>query len=693
MKNIRLYIGFLVLILGLGACQKDFFQDISFVNSATAPDKLAALFTISQDNSGKVKITPNGEGAVKYDINFGDGTPSTTTVEAGKSVLHTYSEGIYQVKMTAYATNGIVSEASQDLTVSFKAPENLEAKVEIDNENSFKVNVSATADFETYFQVYFGDEAANELPVDFNEGQTVSHVYENVGTYSIRVVALSGGKASSEVVKEITISNPIVLPLDFEGPANTYSFINFDGGNTSVISNPHKIGLNTSNQVAKMIKNPGQVWGGSLIQLDQAIDFSQNKIFRMKVYSPRIGAKVLLKVENASNASINFEKEVLTTKANEWEDLVFDYSAINTANTYHKIVLIFDLGSTGDGSANYTWLLDDIRQTNVLPSNQLSLPVTFDNSNVVYSPVDFGRAATELVNDPTNSSNKVLKTTKPSGAETWAGTTLGAGVGFASPFAFTAGNASMTVRVYSPAAGITVKLKAEDHSDNTKSVETDVVTTKANAWETLTFDFTNHTSGTPALNTNYTYDMVSIFFDFGIAGSGKVFYWDDITLLNKSINQKLTIPLDFESSELRFEITDFDGGNLTVVDNPQKSGINTTSKVAKMVKNSGQPWGGSYITLSEPIDFSTKDQFHMNVYSPKVGGKVLLKVENLTDGSVSFEKEVTTTTANQWEDLTFDFSGINKTKSYQKVVIICDLGTVGDGGVNFTYLLDNITLK
>ncbi len=693
MKNIRLYLGFTLLILGLGACQKDFFQDISFVNSATAPDKLSALFTISQDNSGKVKITPNGEGAVKYDINFGDGTPNTTTLEAGKSVSHTYSEGIYQVKMTAYSTNGLVSEATQDLTVSFKAPENLEAKVEIDNENSFKVNVSATADFETYFQVYFGDEAPNELPVDFNEGQTISHIYENVGTYSIRVVALSGGKASSEVVKEITISNPIVLPLDFEGPASTYSFINFDGGNTSVISNPHKTGLNTSNQVAKMVKNPGQVWGGSLIQLDQAIDFSQNKIFRMKVYSPRIGAKVLLKVENASNASINFEKEVLTTKANEWEDLVFDYSAINTANSYHKIVLIFDLGSAGDGSANYTWLLDDIRQTNVLPSNQLSLPVTFDNSNVVYSPVDFGRAETVLVNDPTNATNKVLKTTKTSGAETWAGTTLGAGVGFASPFAFTAGNVSMTVRVYSPAAGITVKLKAEDHSDNTKSVESDVVTTKANAWETLTFDFTNHTSGTPALNTNYSYDMVSIFFDFGNAGSGKVFYWDDLTLVNKSINQKLTIPLDFESSDLRFEITDFDGGNLSVVDNPQKSGINTTSKVAKMVKNSGQPWGGSYITLSEPIDFSTKNQFHMNVFAPKVGAKVLLKVENLTDGGISYEKEVLTKQAGQWEDISFDFSGIDQSKSYQKLVLIFELGTVGNGSTDFTYYIDNISLK
>ena len=54
------------------------------------------------------------------------------------------------------------------------------------------------------------------------------------------------------------------------------------------------------------------------------------------------------------------EKEVKTTVAGAWETLTFDYSAINTSNTYQKIVLIFDLGTVGDGSANFTFLFDDI---------------------------------------------------------------------------------------------------------------------------------------------------------------------------------------------------------------------------------------------------------------------------------------------------------------------------------------------
>ena len=62
----------------------------------------------------------------------------------------------------------------------------------------------------------------------------------------------------------------------------------------------------------------------------------------MKVYSPRVGAKVLLKVENAGNGAIAFERERTTTVANAWEEIGFDFSTINTANVYNNIVLIFE---------------------------------------------------------------------------------------------------------------------------------------------------------------------------------------------------------------------------------------------------------------------------------------------------------------------------------------------------------------
>jgi hypothetical protein len=688
MRTTKYLIPIMALFLSLAGCEKETYDDVAFAQAGNSPEQLSAMFEITQDNTGMVTITPNGSGAISYDVFFGDNTTAPVKVAAGKNTTHKYAEGVYTVKLVGYGVNGKTTEATQQLTVSFRAPEALEFTVAVDPANSMKVSVTAKAIYETNFKVYFGD-VANEMPVTFLEGETVTHTYAAVGNYEVKVVAQSGGAATTELKKTVAIVNPVLLPVTFESATLNYEWINFDGGGVTIIDNPQKGGINTSNKVARMIKSGGQPWGGSVMALGAPIDFSANKIFRMKVFSPRVGAKVLLKVENISDGGINFEKEVATTKANEWEDLVFDFSAINTANSYHKIVLIFDNGTMGNGTANFTFLFDDIRLTNVLPSNLVALPITFENPNANYAFTDFGGNITTDDVDPLSASNKVKKTTKPSGAQTWAGVTMGQ---LAGPIPFTASNTKMSVRVYSPAAGLTVLLKAEDKANSAKSVETQTVTTVANGWETLEFNFSNNSSGTPALNLANNYDMLSIFFDFGNAGSGKVFYWDDVTFVTAA-PATLSLPLSFESATLDYAFTNFDGGNVTIVNNPQSGGINTSAKVARMVKGAGQTWGGSFITLDAPINFATQKIVKMKVFSPRVGAKVLLKVENLTDGGISFEKEVTTTVANAWEDLTFDYSAINIANSYQKVVLIFDNGTAGDGTANYTFLFDDIRLN
>jgi len=88
--------------------------------------------------------------------------------------------------------------------------------------------------------------------------------------------------------------------------------------------------------------------------------------------------------------------------------------------------------------------------------------------------------------------------------------------------------------VYSPDAGIPVRLKVEDASDPTRSVETEAMTTMANAWETLTFDFANEAPGTAAFNDTYTYNKISVFPNFGTTGAtagAKTYYFDDFTFV------------------------------------------------------------------------------------------------------------------------------------------------------------------
>ncbi len=162
---------------------------------------------------------------------------------------------------------------------------------------------------------------------------------------------------------------------------------------------------------------------------------------------------------------------------------------------------------------------------------QIDLPITWDDMNVNYTVDDFGGNVSQTVADPMNASNTVLESVKTNTAATWAGTSLcpqGGSLATAIPFA--QGATTISLRIYSPDAGIPIRLKAEDHTDPTKSVETEAQTQVANAWDTLVFDFANEAQGTAAINFTYTYDKLSVFYNFntdGATAGTKTYYLDD----------------------------------------------------------------------------------------------------------------------------------------------------------------------
>jgi hypothetical protein len=279
------------------------------------------------------------------------------------------------------------------------------------------------------------------------------------------------------------------------------------------------------------------------------IDFSTNKIFKMKVFSPAVGTKVLFKVENVSDGAVAAERNAVTTKANEWEDLTFDFQNIDLSNnkSYRKIVFIFDIDKVGNGSASSTYLFDDIRLVAASGGGltQMDLPVTFNDPTVEYGLIGFGGADNStVVTDPTDPNNKVARVVKSATAELWAGTTVtaAAALGFKNKIPFSTGNTKMNVRVWSPDAGIKVRLKVEDHTDPNKSVETEATTTLANGWQDLTFDFSNQAAGTAAINLAYNYTKASIFFNFGTTGAvagEKTYYFDNMVFGNLPLPVKL----------------------------------------------------------------------------------------------------------------------------------------------------------
>ena len=221
--------------------------------------------------------------------------------------------------------------------------------------------------------------------------------------------------------------------------------------------------------------------------------------------------------------------------------------------------------------------------------SQIDLPVTFEDTTVDYTMTDFGGNVSTLVVDPTSASNKVMRVIKTAGAQTWAGTSICTPIGMASSVPFTSTDTRISVRVWSPYAGIPIRLKVENASNSLQSCETEDTTTVI-GWNNLMFDFNNPASGTAALNTAFSYNMASIFFDFNTAGALDTFYFDDvmfepgISSIEEIVDTKLSVYPNPTSNQwvvsspnqeiLRIEVYDLKG-TLIITSNP-------TSKIVEV---------------------------------------------------------------------------------------------------------------
>jgi Ca2+-binding RTX toxin-like protein len=195
--------------------------------------------------------------------------------------------------------------------------------------------------------------------------------------------------------------------------------------------------------------------------------------------------------------------------------------------------------------------------------------VTFEEATAAVN--DFGGLPeSTIVADPAGGSNQVVRVVKAPGALLWAGTTMAtsATTNPADPLylsvgtmPFTSEDTVMTLRVWAPAAGIPVRLKVEDAANPGRSIETEALTTLANGWQTLSFDFADNVAGTPELNPAFTYNRASVFFNFGTDGAndGRTYYFDDLKFVGTakgSVNDD-----GFGNSESIFGVENVIGSN------------------------------------------------------------------------------------------------------------------------------------
>jgi len=366
------------------------------------------------------------------------------------------------------------------------------------------INISEEAD---KYLWTFGDGTSS---TEINPTKTYS-----TGTYTITLEAtnIAGASDTFEDVITIVIPEAIQLPISFDNPLINYSLTTAFGGTSfEVVENPDPTGANTSISNVGAITNSGAAFEGIFFDLGENIDLSVDKSISMLFWS-NTPITALLKLEEGSGADV---EATVSHGGTGWETVVFSF---NSAASYSRFTLFID----GPGTASGTFYIDDITQ--IETPVQASFPYTFEDGINYFTA--FEGATVAVIDNPDtngNDSAKVLELVKPTGVPFFAG--IYADPTLNAPVIDLANGKVISMKVWSPKAGIRVRVRLEQEPGVTDPPAYEIFQTVANAneWTTLTFDF----STTPAAdNAVYTRLVINTDWDTDPAG-GETFYIDDI---------------------------------------------------------------------------------------------------------------------------------------------------------------------
>ncbi len=248
-------------------------------------------------------------------------------------------------------------------------------------------------------------------------------------------------------------------------------------------------------------------------------------------------------------------------------------------------------------------------------------------------------------------------------------------------FDLTASNALVNIMVYkTKISDVGIKYVTPPGG---AQMELKVANTVVNQWELITIDFSDYIG----LGETTGLDQIVIFPDFIARDADDVIYFDNISFGPFESGENIELPVDFEL-DTDYGLIGFEGAESVVVANPDTSGENTSETVVETIKTEGaQFYAGTAMGLDAPIDFSESEIISIKTWSPKADIPVRLKLE--AAGDVFIELDTNTTLENQWETLTWDFSGQTAGIDFTTVVVFFEFvpDLPGDGS---TYYYDDI---
>jgi hypothetical protein len=471
------------------------------------------------------------------------------------------------------------------------------------------------------------------------------------------------------------------LPIDFEESDDSNIFASVgDGGTFNIIADADTSGEFVGEFSGKV---GGAAYDHINVTLTTSLDIAATNTisFRVKQTSTEGTASHLFKLQPGTGGTGSPKEVAFTTELNVWKDISLTYSG---TGTYNELIIFFDFAST---SVSGTYLIDDIVASSGTPAAAAyDLPFDFETSPVTSDWEGFEGAVitVEAVAAPQttgNSSTNLAKIIR-NGGQKYAGVVTAVDT----PLDFST-KSTITARIWTSAPiGTKIMFKTEEAGNaNNNSGEKNAFTTKTGEWEDLVFDF--------AGVTNASQTRIVIIPDNGNLGDGSAtstFYFDDIIQVAPVVAYDL--PFDFETSPVTSDWEGFEGAVITVeaVAAPQTTG-NSSTNLAKIIRNGGQKYAGVVTAVDTPLDFSTKSTITARIWtSAPIGTKIMFKTEEAGNANNnSGEKNAFTTKTGEWEDLVFDFAGVTNA-SQTRIVIIPDNGNLGDGSAASTFFFDDI---
>jgi hypothetical protein len=234
-----------------------------------------------------------------------------------------------------------------------------------------------------------------------------------------------------------------------------------------------------------------------------------------------------------------------------------------------------------------------------------------------------------------------------------------------------------------------VVFKYERDGGNSGDVYSMTPQDSVNQWQELVFDMGKVVSG------DYVKIVLIPDFESPLTLTEDItLYYDDLYANNDSLVGSAPVQMmeDFEVIPMNYMAgSEEDSSSLTVIDNPDKSGLNPSESVVEFKRDKdGVPWGGFWSALPTVIDVTDNKFVHVKVWKSRIS-PLHFKIQDGADGNSEIESMYPQTLTNAWEDIVFDFRA--KTGTYPTISLMPDFEDPLTLTEDITLYFDDIVLN